>query len=145
MLCALARGDFDAARSIHLSMAAGTKQEPETWYLMYKVAIGTADQDLATRCLEGVSKVPNSTEYLYSCCLDAQSGNGDFVQACMVKLLDEARHVSPSPVQLPAMLRCLVRVYIKDYERAKEEDKRTAVAAEICDIFKSGTFRPATH
>lgn len=130
---------MDGARSIFHSMAESTQREPKTMYLMYKVATRTGDRSLATRCLESVSLATEQQDYLYACVVDSQQA-GDKVCAveALRKLLEKHEYKSPSPVHLPALLRCTIRllksVLDSDGGRCGEMDG----VQYLCELFDAG-------
>lgn len=124
-------------------MAEETRQDPRTWYLMYKVAVRNNDLDLATASLEGISRVPDSLEYLYACCVDATSArHKECATASLVKLLEVNQQAPSSPVHLPALLRCTIRLYIKDYDHETDEEERSTIVEKLCDAFEQGKPSP---
>ena len=122
-------------------MAEETQKEPRTLYLMYKVAVRSDDRDAATTCLEGISKVPEPLEYLYACCLDAQEArHKEFAIEALSKLLEKNAHSSFSPVHLPALLRCTIRLMVKECEDQTDEAENWSNVQKLCDVFNEGKF-----
>lgn len=143
LLSAIARNDIDGARSIYHSMAEETRNEPRTLYLIHKVAVRTDDRESATACLEGISKVPQPLEYLYACCVDAQEARKKvFAIEALSKVLEKNGHEAPSPIHLPALLRCTIRLMVKDYEDHEDESDRWNMVKKLCGVFEEG-MRPS--
>ncbi|RKU40879.1 hypothetical protein DL546_001180 [Coniochaeta pulveracea] len=136
LLCAIAKNDLDGARSIHHSMADETKADPRTWYLMYKVAIRNSDQELATTCLENISRQPNPLEYLYACCVDATScTNKEYATETLTTLLEASNESSCSSLHLPALLRCTIRLHLQNYKKSSDEEQKFSIVERLCDAF----------
>ncbi|KAB5586055.1 meiosis protein SPO22/ZIP4 like-domain-containing protein [Coniochaeta sp. 2T2.1] len=137
ILCSMRRNDIDGARSIYHAMAEETQKEPRTLYLLYKIAIRSDDLALALTCLEGISKTPEPTDYLYSCCLEALNARQiDFAIEALGKLLEKKAQSPSTSVHLPALLRCSIRLAVKDLETHKDEDKRHEEVTKLCDLFE---------
>lgn len=130
---------MDGARSIFHSMTESTQQEPKTMYLMYKVATRTGDRPLATRCLEGVSLASEQQDYLYACVVDSQQA-GDKVCAveALRKLLEKHEYKSPSPVHLPALLRCTIRLLKSVLDSSDGRDADMDGVQHLCELFDAG-------
>jgi len=140
LLCALAQNNIDGARSVYHSMSEESQKEPRTLYLLYKIAVRSDDREEATRCLEGISKALEPIEYLYACCLDAQDApHRDFAIEALSKLLEKNEHSPSSPVHLPALLRCTVRLMAKDLEGREDETNSREAVQKLCGVFSEGT------
>lgn len=119
-------------------MADETQKEPRTLYLMYKIAVRDDDREQATKCIEGISKAPEPLEYLYACCVDAQGArHRAFAVEALSKLLEKNARSPSSPVQLPALLRCTIRLMVKDVE-GEDESNRQGAAEKLCGVFNEG-------
>lgn len=117
-------------------MAEDTQKEPRTLYLMYKIAVRGDDREAATTCLEGISKVREPLEYLYACCLDAQEArHKQFAIEALSKLVEKNAHSPSSTIHLPALLRCTLRLMVKEYEDLSDETEDNNKAQKICDVF----------
>ena len=122
-------------------MAEETQREPRSLYLMYKIAIQSDDREAATTCLEGISKAPEPIDYLYSCCLEAQKAQQrDFAIEALGKLLEKNAQSPSTSIQLPALLRCSIRLMIKDMETQDDDVQRSEIVNKLCDIFEQGTI-----
>lgn len=139
LLCALARNDIDGARSIYHSMAEETQKEPRTLYLMYKIAIRSDDREAATTCIEGISRVPEPLEYLYACCLDAQEArHKEYAIEALSRLLEKTTPSASCPVHLPALLRCTIRLMVKNLDGQEDETARNEAIQKLCAVFDEG-------
>ncbi|KAF2804066.1 SPO22-domain-containing protein [Mytilinidion resinicola] len=112
ILCALARKDWEAARDAFTRMSDFGKAEPMTRYIMYKASLRSGDAELATQCLDIVcQQSTKDATLLYACVLEAQQ-TGDKRQAVVAlqKVLEKYDYGAPAGVNLPALLRCTVRL-----------------------------------
>ncbi|OIW27318.1 SPO22-domain-containing protein [Coniochaeta ligniaria NRRL 30616] len=113
-----------------------TQKEPRTLYLMYKIAVRSDDREAATKCIEGISKAPEPLEHLYACCLDAQAArHKEYAIEALSKLLEKNAHSPSSPIHLPALLRCTVRLMAKDLEGQEDETGRHEAVQKLCEVF----------
>ena len=137
ILTALAKGDHAAAREAYFSMPNEGKSAAITKYLMYKVAIRSDDQELATESLSGiVTASDRDAAFLYACILEAQQF-GSRKQAVMVmqQVLKKYNYRAPPDVYLPALLRCTSRLLMAELETGASD--REAIVVEICKIFEA--------
>ncbi len=124
-------------------MSAEAQKEPMTKYLMYKLAVRSCDRDLATECLESVSSSTDGQELLYACVIEAHhSGDQVCAVGALKKLIEKYEFKSPSPIHLPALLRCTIRLLCKFLDGEDGEDGQGAITRDICDIFDAGTVFP---
>jgi hypothetical protein len=145
LLCTIAQNNIDDARSVYHGMAEETRRDPRTLYLMYKIAIRSDDREEATRCIEGISDTPEPIEYLYACCLEAQDApHRDFAIEALSNLLNRSQNNSPGPVQLPALLRCTIRLIAKNLEGHANGTTMSEVSDKLCRLFSTGIYRPQT-
>ncbi len=122
-------------------MAEETQKEPRTLYLMYKIAVRSDDREAATTCIEGISKAPEPLEYLYACCLDAQEArNKEYAIEALSKLLEKNAHSTSCPVHLPALLRCTIRLMVKDLEGQEDEADHREAVEKLCEVFNEGNI-----
>ncbi|OLN95249.1 Regulator of drug sensitivity 2 [Colletotrichum chlorophyti] len=138
ILCALGRNDTERARQVFSNMAEAAQNEPITRYLMYKVALRSSDRELATECLERIGVVaPQDPNFLYACVLEAQQVN-DRVCAmlAMKKLVERHESSEASPVHLPALLRCSIRLAVSAEENEKQAVEIKAAVEEITVLFE---------
>jgi hypothetical protein len=123
MQCAFSRQDYSTAREIFSNMSEFGKAEPVTRYLLYKVALHSADPDLgqshlavvheqklscpASQCLDVVCRQSSKdATLLYACVLEAQSiGDKKQAIAALEKVLDKYDYGAPAGIHLPALLR----------------------------------------
>ncbi|GAB7352848.1 hypothetical protein MBLNU459_g3456t2 [Dothideomycetes sp. NU459] len=136
MLIALAKGDGATARESYFQMSESGKAAPITKYILYKVALRTADADLASESLEGLLNASaKDPSFLYACALGAQQ-HGDRRQAIAVlqRILEHNNYSAPAGVYLPSLLRCTAAAIITEMK-----DKRIAADValpELCKIFE---------
>jgi hypothetical protein len=111
---------------------------------MYKIAIRSDDRDAATTCLEEIVKGPGHLEYLYACCVDAQEAqHKEFAIEALSKLLENKGHNPSSPIHLPALLRCTIRLMAKEYEDQTDEEERYSTVQKLCMVFNEGNSLPS--
>lgn len=142
LLCAIARNDLDAARSIYYSMSEGTQRDPNTQYLMYKVAVRSGDRIVAAECLEAIAQASQKQlVFLYACIADGQRAGDKLVAVdALKKLADVYDFERPGQVHLPALLRCTVMLLHTILESGEGHD--TAVV-DLCAIFDTGALANA--
>jgi hypothetical protein len=127
-------------------MTEETQKETRTLYLMYKIAVRDGDREEATRCIEAISKAPEPLEYLYACCLDAQEApHRAFAIEALNKLLEKNAHSPSSPVHLPALLRCTIRLMVKDLEGLEDETDHQEAVQRLSGVFNEGESLVALH
>lgn len=124
-------------------MLPQTQQDPMTQYLMFKLAIGSGDQDLASQCLEGVCNA-SGHDLLYACILDSCRLDA---KPCAVrslkKLIAQYDLKASAAVHQPALLRCTVRLlYILLEEETSREEQR-AITRDLCEVFDQSKSSPS--
>ncbi|KAL2160174.1 hypothetical protein VTH06DRAFT_1830 [Thermothelomyces fergusii] len=136
LLCALARNSFDAATSIIHGMSPQSRKEPMTAYLSFKVAVRIEDRALAESCLETVAQAPDHVDYLGACIAESQKA-GDVVCAiaALRKLQEKYEYTEPSPVHLPALFRCTIRLLNLLAERPGVDGD--GIVGDLCESFES--------
>ncbi|KAK7735234.1 sporulation-specific protein 22 [Cytospora paraplurivora] len=134
LLCAIARNDPDSARSVYYTMSESSQRDPNTQYLMYKVAIRSGDREMAAGCLEAIAQAsPKQLTFLYACVAEGQRAGDKLVAVDALKKLAEMHDMeSPGQVHLPALLRCTVMLLHTILGSGEEQD---TVIADICAIF----------
>ncbi|GKT44533.1 uncharacterized protein ColSpa_04714 [Colletotrichum spaethianum] len=141
LLCALGRNDTERARQVFHNMSEAARNEPMTRYLMYKVALRSADRELAAECVEriGVAAV-QEPDFLYACVLEAQQA-GDRVCAmqAMKQLANRFEFSEASPIHFPALLRCNIRLAVSIMESEKDAVRRKAAVEEILALFETAS------
>ncbi|KAG7080083.1 Transcriptional regulator [Colletotrichum scovillei] len=138
ILCALGRNDAEMARQVFHSMSEAAQNEPMTRYLMYKAALRSSDQELAAQCLERVAlSAAGDPNFLYACVLEAQQA-GDRVCAmqAMKQLVEKFEFSEGSPIHLPALLRCNIRLAVSVVESEKGARERQSAVEEILVLFE---------
>ncbi|TEA13067.1 Zinc cluster transcription factor acuM [Colletotrichum sidae] len=133
ILCGLSRNDTESARQAFHEMSEDARREPMTRYLMYKTALRCQDHQLAAECLEKVGdSADQDPNYLYACVLEAQKC-GDRICAMQAMKQLVTRHVfnEASPIHLPALLRCNIRLAIVVSE---SETNPTVLKATVEEI-----------
>ncbi|KXH33815.1 hypothetical protein CSIM01_12068, partial [Colletotrichum simmondsii] len=138
ILCALGRNDDQRARQVFHSMSEAAQNEPMTRYLMYKAALRSSDQELAAQCLERVAlSAPGDPNFLYACVLEAQQA-GDKVCAmhAMKQLVEKFEFSEASPIHLPALLRCNIRLAVSVVESEKGARERQSAVEEVLVLFE---------
>ncbi|KXH62229.1 hypothetical protein CNYM01_13887, partial [Colletotrichum nymphaeae SA-01] len=140
ILCALGRNDAEMARQVFHSMSEAAQNEPMTRYLMYKAALRSSDQELAAQCLERVAlSAAGDPNFLYACVLEAQQA-GDKVCAmqAMKQLVEKFEFSETSPIHLPALLRCNIRLTVSVVESEKGARERQSAVEEVLVLFEGG-------
>ncbi|GKT56458.1 transcriptional regulator [Colletotrichum tofieldiae] len=141
ILCALGRNDTERARQVFHNMSETAQNEPMTRYLMYKVALRSADREMAAECLERIGVAAGQEpDFLYACVLEAQQA-GDRVCAmqAMKQLVNKFEFSEASPVHLPALLRCNIRLAVSVMESEKDAATRKAAVEEILALFEGAS------
>lgn len=121
--CATSRQDYAAAREAYGKMTESGRDEPKTRYLMYKVALQSADMELgkttawrvfsdiltatAAESLEHICKnSANDATLLYASVMEAQNiGTKDQVIYALERVLEKHDYGAPIGIHLPALLR----------------------------------------
>ncbi|KAK1478311.1 hypothetical protein CTAM01_15036 [Colletotrichum tamarilloi] len=138
ILCALGRNNAERARQVFQGMSETAQNEPMTRYLMYKAALRSSDQELAAQCLERVAlSAPEDPNFLYACVLEAQQA-GDKVCAmqAMKQLVEKFEFSETSPIHLPALLRCNIRLAVSIAESVKGARERQSTVEEVLVLFE---------
>ncbi|KAF2497692.1 SPO22-domain-containing protein [Lophium mytilinum] len=144
ILCALARQDWEAAGDAFAQMSEFGKAEAMTRYIMYKVSLRSGDAELATQCLDIVcQQSTKDATLLYACVLDAQQ-TGDKRQAVVAlqKVLAKYDYGAPAGVDLPALLRCTVRLLsplLVENGKINQD-----VAEELSKVFEGAAAKATT-
>ncbi|KAL8919345.1 MAG: hypothetical protein Q9208_006844 [Pyrenodesmia sp. 3 TL-2023] len=136
MLCALGRSDFATCREIRHEMSKTTQDDPPTQYLLYKVALRCHDIDLATGCLDGISKIrEDDSSLLYACVLEAQkSGNRlQVVRALSAVHNSSTRAITPG-LHLPTLLRLIARLLLEELDSQQAPELESI--DELCKVFE---------
>lgn len=137
IMCVLSMQKVDMAREVYYQMSEGGKSNPLTRFLMYKVALQSRDTDFAAESLNIICKASSKdVTLLYACVVEAQTV-GDRQQAALAlqKVLSQYNYNAPKGVNLPALLRCMIRLvmsHIHDDEPPTEQ-----ALDEICKIFET--------
>jgi hypothetical protein len=146
MVTTLGRGDLDAARAAFYDLPASSQNEGMTRYLAYKLALKSNDMRLAGECLASLVKhVDKEPRYLYACVMEAQqSGNRAMTVAAFQALVDQPSN----GIQLPALLRCTVKLLIEELETLNRS--LAEVTSELVHLFeiaaaKTKLFRQGTE
>ncbi|KAK2055776.1 SPO22-domain-containing protein [Colletotrichum caudatum] len=141
ILCALGQNDTERARQVFHNMAEAAQNEPMTRYLMYKVALRSTDCELASECLERIgSAAGQEPDFLYACVLEAQqAGNRICAMQAMKQLAGKVEFSEASPVHLPALLRCNIRLAISVMEGEKDAGRRKAAVEEVVALFEGAS------
>ncbi|KAF2233241.1 SPO22-domain-containing protein [Viridothelium virens] len=139
--CGLARQDEAAARKMFFQMPLATRAAPQTRYLMYKVAMRGNDMELASECLEIISRSTNKdATLLYACVLEAQqNGNRQQAIVALQQTLAKLEFTVPHNVHVPALLRCTARLILAEFTSAKVIDDR--LASDLCSLFEGASFQ----
>ncbi|KAF1989013.1 SPO22-domain-containing protein [Aulographum hederae CBS 113979] len=141
ILCALGRHNLDAAREHWFRMTDVAKSAPITRYLMFKVAVRSQDDALATDCLKKLSKTSSKdATLLYACVVDAlQVGNQKEALLSLQTVLKKYDYNAPEGVHLPALLRTTGRLMVNGL---KPEDVANDVdMAEVCRLFEGAAVQ----
>lgn len=135
MMTALEREELDTARAAFYGLPQSSQNEGMTRYLAYKLALKSNDLRLASECLASLAKsIDKDRRHLYACVLEAQqSGNRAMAVAAFQALIDR-----PSEgVQLPALLRCTVRLLMEELETSTTT--QTEAMGQIVHIFETAS------
>ncbi|KAK4133190.1 SPO22-domain-containing protein [Trichocladium antarcticum] len=132
----LERNNLDAAASIVHNMSQQSWKEPMTAYLGFKVAIRLEDRDLAEKCLETVAQARDHVDYLGACIAESQKA-GDVLCAisALRKLQGQYECKEPSPIHLPALFRCTIRLLSLLADRAGPD--ANGIVDDLCEEFNA--------
>ena len=136
MICALSQAESVRAREVYNQMSSTSQKEPATLYLLYKIALGCQNVEMATECLDSICKASTKdATILYACVLEAQK-TGDHAQsiAALQRVLHKYNYGAPDGVHLPALLRCTARLLIKQSDR--EDSQSGELLEDICKLFE---------
>lgn len=143
----MSQNNYEKAKAVFLEMKEPIRAEVLTQYLMFKVAVRSGDEDLGEICLRTLSSPATKTlDFLYACILDAQQvGDRQFVTAAMKSLVERYDFAQTDMVNLPALLRCTLRLLcpmLSSSTAANPTDKaaidESSVVEDICHMFESG-------
>lgn len=114
-----------------------------TIYLAYKPALRKEDADMASQCIEAVSKsASKDPKFLYACCLDALHSGDKFCTLRALQLLaDKHEFREDCEIHLLAVLRATIRVQVSILD-GKDIDgvDSGVVARDLCGTFEAGIF-----
>ncbi len=112
LLCLLEQNKLEDAAETFYSMDESTKGELLTLYLGFKLGLRRGDHELAAKCLEDINSISGSNpQYLYACCVDAQTAGDKFYAMKSLEHLSMRQgSLSSSPIHFPALLRSLIRI-----------------------------------
>ncbi|KAF1916890.1 meiosis protein SPO22/ZIP4 like-domain-containing protein [Ampelomyces quisqualis] len=134
--CATSRQDYAAAREAYSKMAESGRDEPVTRYLMYKVALQSADMELASECLEHICKSSaNDATMLFASVMEAQNigTKGQAIHA-LERVLDKYDYTAPTGINLPALLRITARLIQSDL--TKNGVIQAHVMEQLCKVLE---------
>jgi hypothetical protein len=145
MLCALSDHDFAAAREAFFAMPESGQDAAESQYLMYKLALRSADAELAGSSLEKLCKCSGKDATLvYACVLEAmQTGEKQQAVSALKKVLDICEYSAAKGVHLPALLRCTIRLLKSELD--VDTNRRDVVMEELCRAFRAGKELSCIH
>ncbi|KAI9739411.1 MAG: hypothetical protein M1818_005099 [Claussenomyces sp. TS43310] len=125
LLCALAKQDIGSAREVFNAMADNAKKDPQTRFLMYKVALRTREVEVALEYLHLIYEAStDNPNLLYTCVLDAQEvGDKKITMDALQLVLQNCEYQAPSSVHLPALLRLTIRLATSVIETASSRSE----------------------
>ncbi|EUC48226.1 hypothetical protein COCMIDRAFT_87783 [Bipolaris oryzae ATCC 44560] len=150
--CALARRDYEVARSAYARMTETGRDEPVTRYLMYKVSLQSGDTDYATECLDHICRSSaRDATLLYACVMEAQrAGNKRQAINALRRVLDKYEHGATTGIHLPALLRRSTTRMLQS-ELINDGKIDTTILDQLCKSFeaardqaKASRTRPST-
>jgi hypothetical protein len=113
-----------------------------TRFLMFKIAIRSNELELASVCLEKVYEAATDDfTMLYACVIDAQQvGDRTLALAGLQLVLQKYEYNAPSPVNFPALLRCMIRFILSHLEsvEAEKDIDVPSVVDHLCKLFDAG-------
>ncbi|KAL2755292.1 hypothetical protein ACRALDRAFT_2105736, partial [Sodiomyces alcalophilus JCM 7366] len=137
ILCGLERNDCGKAKEVFLALNESARSEPMTCYLMYRVALQTADTEMAAGCLEAISRTPSTDPRFLYACMQAAQRVGDRMrayQAMKVLLKRDDSDQVHRPALLRSSIRCIVGILdAKDRASVCEED----LVEDVCRSFET--------
>ncbi len=111
-----------------------------TRYLLYKVSVRSGDRELATECLESVSASKGNLDFLYACVIDSYHSGDRLCAVESLKMLATSyEHTKPTPVHLPALFRCTIRLLHGLISDESDQTKRDEIVQDLCGMFVGGT------
>ena len=115
-----------------------------TQFLMFKIAIRTNELELASACLEKVYEgATDDSTTLYACVIDAQQvGDRTRTITGLQLVLQKFEYNAPPSVNLPALLRCMIRLILSQLESLESErDIDVPLGVDqLCKLFDGGMY-----
>lgn len=106
--------------------------------MMFKIAIRCNDIEAASECLQLINKFSHDDpNLLYACVLESQKAQETALSLTALQLvLEKYEHNEPPGVHLPALLRCTIRMLLKQVD-SPEVDGEAALQNLINQICKT--------
>ncbi|EGZ70182.1 SPO22-domain-containing protein [Neurospora tetrasperma FGSC 2509] len=140
LLCALARNEMGAAISVVHNLSKQSWGEPMTAYLAFKVAIRCEDRNLAEQCIHIIGQAPEHVDFLGACIAESHKKGDIFCAiAALKKLQENYEYKDPSPIHLPALFRCLIRLL--NILAEKPDERQGDFISDLCRQFDIGKPR----
>lgn len=137
MLSTLAKGDTATARESYYQMSEVGQKAISTNYLMYKVALRSEDNELASQSLKAVFDASSGdATHLFACLLEAQqSGNRRHAIDVLLKLVESGHHGPHRDVYLPAIFRCAAQLLMT--EMSDNVTSLGKIMPELCKLYEA--------
>lgn len=97
---------------------------------------------MASQHLGRVCGAAINHDLLYACVLDSQQA-GDKLCAvtALKKLVGQYQYKAPSPIHLPALLRCTIRLLYAVLEDSEVLVDKEVIVQDLCEVFTGGELR----
>lgn len=137
LVIALQRHDIADAPGLLSMIPESSKDDQNTQFLIFKLALRTDDTELAVSSLEKVySNATKDATLLYACILDAQQlGNKELAIKALQMVLEKYEFATPDGVHMPALIRCTIRLIIAQLEAKDPAVQQEATVEQLCRLF----------
>lgn len=124
-------------------MDEAIRNDPQTQFLMYKLAVRSGDVDAAQECLAKVyESSAEDANLLYACVLDAQEmGDKRLILDALQRVLQKCEYKAPATVHLPALLRLTIRLAANVLEESQDGTSNhdpISLVEQLCQLFEGG-------
>ncbi len=138
LVIALQRHDISDVHNLIADIPESAREDPNTQFLLFKVALRTDQSGLAVQALDKVyTHAKKDATLLYACVLDAQqNGDRQITMKSLQMVLEKYEYSAPDGVHLPALLRCTIRLVLAQVDANDvPEEQKPALVEELCRLF----------
>lgn len=126
-MCHLELGDHFAARDALSELSTTGRDTAITWYIQFRIDIHCATDEVTLSNVEELTKANGfQLPMLYHCAIDAQaSGRNKVSLPLLNRILHHTKGSDDSEnVRMPALLRCIIRLWKSDIDQNPEVDEK---------------------